>query len=115
MQESYAAAEAVGGNLGLQGAFDATDKEIGFEGLSQEAGRAARKRFSLKIWIVAGRDHDDRHRVLGSHEVLLEFDATHARHLDVRYDACKAMDFSACEEFLRGGEASNVVAGGSHQ
>src|SRR6516162_7723135 len=103
------------GSLGLQGAFDATDKEIRLEWLAQEAGRAARKSLFLEIWIVTCRDHDHRHRILGSREVLLEFDATHAWHLDVRYDARKARDFSACEELLGRGEAPGVVTGGSHQ
>jgi hypothetical protein len=104
-----------GARLALQRVFEAMDECVRLEGLAEKADRAACKGPSLQIWIVARRDHDDRHRALDCREVLFEFDATHARHLDIRNDAGKASNGSASEELLGGCEAARFVARRSDQ
>jgi hypothetical protein len=63
----------------------------------------------LKAKVAACGYHDYRHRASGYRKVLLQFDAAHARHLDIRDDARKAMDCSASEERLGGCEAVSIV------
>jgi len=96
--------------LGLQGSFEATDEFGRVKGLLEETCRTTRKCPFFKTWLLARRDHDHRHRALGCRKVLLEFDATHARHLDVGNDACKALDCSASEELFGRSETTGLVA-----
>ena len=101
--------------LGLQGPFDAPDKGVPLKRFQEEANSATRKRPFLKARLMARRDHDHWHRNLACREVPFEFDAAHARHLDVGDDANRARDHTAPEEFLGGGEAARIIAGGSNQ
>ena len=101
--------------LGFQGAFEATDKGTRLEGLAKETGRAAGAGLRFKTWVVTRGNHDDRDQALRRRQVLLEFDATHARHLDVRNDAGKGLGLSAAEELLGGGEAAGIVTGRANQ
>ena len=100
---------ARGAHLGLQGSFEASDKCVRFKRLPKEASCATRKGLFLKAKVAACGYHDYRHRASGYRKVLLQFDAAHARHLDIRDDARKAMDCSASEERLGGCEAVSIV------
>ena len=95
--------------LGLQGLFDALDKRIRLKRLLKEANGATRKRICFQTRVMTCGDHDHRRRVSGCHEVPHEFDAAHARHLDVGDDAGKAGDHSASEEIFGGREAAHII------
>ena len=90
--------------LDLQGSFETSDQIVRLKRLAEKANRTTRKSPLFQPGLMARRDHDHRRRGLVGHEVLFEVDTTQARHLDVRNDAGKALNRSASQERLGGGE-----------
>ena len=102
-------------DLDRQSTFEAAYERVCFERFPQEASRATGKRPFFQTRIITRGDHDHWRQQLLFREVLLEFGATHARHLDVRDDAGKALDNSASKERLSGRKTVHLITSRADQ
>ena len=87
-----------------------TQDPLALERLLDEIERAQLGGFDRGVDVAVARDHDDRHRLDEMPQLLQDFEAVHARHLDVEEHEIRRFTLDQLDAFLAGRRQHHVVA-----
>jgi hypothetical protein len=88
----------------VPGGLETLNKAVSVEGLGQIANRPGRKRLRANLLIREGGEKNERNAVTLSAEVVLQLDAAHTGHLDVRNDTREVVKAVRLQELFGGCE-----------
>jgi hypothetical protein len=99
----------------LQGGLETLDKAVPVEGLSQVANRPGRKRVRTDLLIGKRGEKHERNTIALSAQVILQLDAAHTGHLDIRNYTGEFVKAVRPQELFSGCERMYDISERSHQ
>jgi len=86
----------------FQRGLETSDEAVRVAWLGQVANRSSRKRVRTGLLIREGREENKRNAAAFGTQMILQLDAAHARHLDVRDDTREVVNAARPQELFGG-------------
>jgi hypothetical protein len=99
----------------FRGCLEPSDKAVSVEGLRQVANRPGRKRSCAYLLIGERGEKNERNTVTLSAQVILQLDAAHTGHLDIRNYTREVLEALRSQELLGGRECMYDISERPHE
>jgi hypothetical protein len=99
----------------LYGGLETLNKAVSFEWLRQVANRAGCQRMGAGFLVRECGEENERNAVILATQVILQLDAAHARHLNVRHDTGEIIEPIGPQKLLGRRECMHDISKRPHE